>query len=519
VRIVPLLALLVLGCDKAEPTDSDAPPPPTTGDGGDSGDGGDGGDGGDTDLPDAVTTVTLGVETNPALVTELHLTVTFSEPATAAVTCTLDSDWSEVHLAESDGAATEHALRMGGLLADADYTCVAAPTSVTSPSSVVQTVHTPALPAGLPTASAEASSTLEMTGAYTLFTHQQLCEESVDIRLVVVDPQGRIRWYLLLPTEGYADMGAEITPDGRVLWGGISASAPGEGAPRTITTGLEEIWRADYPGADALEFHHMAEMSDAGVVTTLIDVPAYAGAREITGFEIHEIDPATDTLAWSWSIQSAIDSGALSTDRIEDFGGNWAGRMQDGVGEVVAVSLCDSNQVIGVDPDDGAVRWVMGQSATLELVGDGAVWPACQHGPDTREDRILLYDNAWESATSRVVEYQIDAAAGTATELWSWTEDRWVEWIWGDADYLSDERVLVARGHIECFSGGDGPSQIVEIDRSGEVVHRLALGDDADAVHNADRADGCALFANADYCAGVRDRVEALAVYLDSPAG
>jgi len=148
--LLPAVLLLAPGCrDKAAPADSSDPPPPTTGDDTDGG-GGDGGGGGDTDLPDGVTTVDFSGESNPELVTELSFEVTFSGPATAAVACTLDSDWGQLHLAESSAAAERHTIRVGGLLPGSDYTCVAAPTSVTEAAPMIATARTADLAAGCP---------------------------------------------------------------------------------------------------------------------------------------------------------------------------------------------------------------------------------------------------------------------------------------------------------------------------------------------------------------------------------
>ena len=98
------------------------------------------------------------------------------------------------------------------------------------------------------------------------------------------------------------------------------------------------------------------------------------------------------------------------------------------------------------------------------------------------------------------MEYAIDAAAGTATETWSWTEDGWREFAWGDVDYYGD-RVIIGRGHLDAWGDGEGPTQVMEVERdTGTVAWRLLFDDEADAVYSADHIDGCDLFAETSRC-------------------
>ena len=172
--------------------------------------------------------------------------------------------------------------------------------------------------------------------------------------------------------------------------------------------------------------------------------------------------------------------------------------------------------LIAVDPKTDEIAWQLGDRGNLELVGGGSM-PHCQHGPDTDGQRLLLYDNdGWFAGETRIVEYEIDAPSGTVQQTWEWTEPGWSEPIWGDVDYLGDDRILIARAH-SCLSFSDATerSHLIEVDRTtDEVVWRAVLGDSDDGIYNIDRIGGCELFGNARFCPDVADRLEALATQL-----
>ena len=428
---------------------------------------------------------------NPSLVLEKIITVALDEPAALAVRCTRDDLPSEVHLLESAEPSTTHELRLAGLVAETDYSCVVAPVDVDAPAPIPVAFTTDALPSSIPSAVGVASG--EPGAAYTLMPHQRLMLDELSIRLVLMDNDGAVRWYYPLPIEGYADMGAEYFGDGLFLWGGVSGSEAGEGAPRLVSVSHEEIYRADYEGASEHEYHHIAERQPDGTVVTLVDEG---------NFQVHQVDVATDTLVWSWKLE---DHPGI----VDGYGdANWAGVMTAGDGsETMVISLCEEFEVIGVDMATGELAWSLGEEGTLELTAGSR--PRCQHGLGVKGDRLLLYDNG-ARPTSRAVEYALDVASGTIAETWSWTEDGWSELGWGDVDYLGDDRVVIARGHASGW-GDEGPSQIIELDMTDDSeIWRLSFGDDDDSVYSADRIDGCALFSDTSRCPALAERLAEL---------
>jgi len=458
--------------------------------------------------------LSVEVSSNPTLRLEAVVDVELSAAASVAVACSRSDRADEVHLVESISAKTSHRLRVNGLVAETTYACVAAAVDVLNPAPMAFTVTTEGLPSQIPNVSATGNAEAMVDGPYTLFSHQRLCMGQDTIRLVAIDPDGVVRWHFGVPATGSLDMGAEYWGEGLFLWGGVSASEIGAGRPRLITASHEVVYTASYPQSDIL-FHHTAEKQSDGTILTLVEEMAYAGDREFTGFAVHQIDPATDQLTWYWNAQVAIDAGTLSTSWVTDYGANWAGVVNDGVRDAVVVSMCDTEQMIAIDPVSGDLVWALGERSPLELVGSDE-WLKCSHGSDVAGNRILAYDNGgWDDPVTRVVEYAIDATAGTATQTWEWREPEWSEPIWGDVDYLSGDHVLITKGHSCISPTEDAVSELVEVDRAtDEVVWRAALGIAGDGVYNANRIGGCELFANARFCPEVAERLTALEPWL-----
>ena len=453
----------------------------------------------DTGRPPVVAEVLdLRVADNPGLVLEKVVTITLSGPAALALRCARDDRPTEIHLVESTDPAETHVVRVAGLAPDREYTCTVAPVDVQAPAPRDFRVTTEPLPSDIPSATAQAAGV--PAAEYTLVPHQRLDAGETSIRLLLFDNEGVVRWYYPLPVEGYADMGAEYYGDGLFLWGGVSASAPGAGAPRLVTVSHEEVYRAAYEGAAGHSYHHIAERQPDGTVVTLVDEG---------DFQVHQVDLETDTLVWSWRLS---DHPEIEVSSYGD--ANWAGIMtrQDG-GQTMVISMCADYEVLGVDMETGALAWSLGADGTLTLT-DGTL-PRCQHGLDIDGQALLLHDNG-ARPTSRAVEYTLDEAASSITQTWEGTEAGGSELGWGDVDYLGTDRVVVTRSHAESW-GDEGPSQVIELDRTDDSeVWRLAFDSDEDSIYSADRIGGCALFGDTSRCPALAARLGELAAWFQA---
>lgn len=138
-------------------------------------------------------------------------------------------------------------------------------------------------------------------------------------------------------------------------------------------------------------------------------------------------------------------------------------RIDDGSGDYL-VSARHLDAVFRVDRDGSSgreVEWVLGGAAgvanaggapRLTIVGDPLGGPLRQHDARMSGDVVTLFDNGTDVAgrPARVVAYEVDAAAGTATMLWQLLEPAGrTSPSQGSARVTPDGSVLVAWGGLQ----------------------------------------------------------------------
>ena len=460
-------------------------------------------------------TGTTGTGTpTPAMIVDAHevslhsvgLTAQFSVALSAAaplsVECTTLSSPADL-LVVTSPAASEHQVTVPGLLADSTWTCVLA----TADDSTDLQVIVPPLPEDFPTWVIESPGT--PWGTYTAFDYWTHREGDGQTRTIIVDPEGRPRWFRDR-LEG-PDPGIEVkwTGDELVMAGGGSQS---DGLP-PMGIGLDgqEHWRFPYTADGAGIWHHDVIVLDDGTVMSMAESENVDGDGDtFTGLRIEARDPATGEITWSWDSQASVDAGVIPAKGIH---GNALQVVEDerGTGLWVSAKLIDA--LFRIDMATGAItdRVGVGGDFTLlhpsgEELGDEE-WFYGQHAPEFRGDRVLMYDNGVRSPLaddekhSRALELELDMTARTATVVWSYTEDFWLEPNWGDADRLPNGDTFITIGHCwSCDDNGGGRTRLVEVDGEGAQVWRLVFDGSRDAVYRSDRLDGCALFNNRRYC-------------------
>lgn len=482
------------------PTDSGATTPDDTGTTGDTG---------TTDTtPVDVPGLTLTPNDNP--VTAVQVGLLLDTAATASVTCTATGDGTDEHRLEALAATTEHSWTLHGLLASETYSCTAQADGLDLAGRTAVTTGT--LPADLVEGAVTTSSTLAMTGAYTLYNHKGFCDGEQTHRLVMVDPEGRVRWYW----DGLdSDFGVGVVSDylgeGQV----ISAGGTGESAGPRVSN-LDGDLLYETPSDWGIVFHHYAERLSSGHLLSVAKADDENAAGDTwEGTHLIEHDPETDAIVREWRTQQAVDAGEYEVFDVgatgDNLNTNWV--SSDAAGDWY-LSLCGAQQLAKLDPDSGDVIWVMGPNLGWALVDDtGAAldatdWPQCQHGAEVLDvNRVLVYDNGRDRLEARAAEFVIDPDTHVVTRTWVWTEPDWYEQAWGDVDQLTDDRVLIGIGHCSCCTpSSDNVTRILEVDRpSGEVVWRMELPADDSVLYQASRIDGCDVFNNTRFCPALAD--------------
>jgi hypothetical protein len=402
-----------------------------------------------------------------------------------------------------------------GLLADTEYHCTllqpAEATTADEADAVAEVGPLRTPPRAIPAPWSVTDHVPERrSGAYTLFNLGDANHDDEAHLLVMVDPEGRVRWVHVIDRTSF-DCDARYLDDGTVLYGG------GQGiVPTVVALDGEVLWTAP-ERAEAERYHHHTERLDDGTVLALRhtrEVPP-EGEGEVgqswRGVRIEHIAP-DGTTPWSWESQRAVDDGWLPVP-----GANasdpWHANSARVLDDVTYLNLRQPSLLLAIAAD-GAVQWRLGPRGDFTLLdADGRPlsdehWFHAAHDPEPHADadgtlRVLFHDNGYGRDTappySQVLELVVDPVARTATRTWTWTEPGWYEPVWGDADELPDGGVLVARGH--CRTCGNGTSEIIEVDRpSGDVDWRLRFTGDPQSLYRAQRIDGCAIFHHVGYC-------------------
>ncbi|MCA9493877.1 MAG: aryl-sulfate sulfotransferase, partial [Myxococcales bacterium] len=450
---------------------------------------------------------------------EARLEVDTSVASSVAVACVLDGDPSEVHLVEDAVAGTSHRLSMGGLLADADYTCTARTVCPETPDRATAAMSTPNPSSRAPDLDVRVDRAAR--GDEYLVTHlTQACFTQSDLALVY-DRDGRPRFRYDLPLSPGISIEFRYLGDDKFSWGG-GWDPTQYGRPRVIDLYRGELYDSGvgFPDLATSLFHHDGYVMPDGRVLTLEEERVQGRQGTFRGFRVRRLDPTTNTVDFDYHSQRAFDEGHLPGGSGDVWHAN-AVQIREVAGqEVLYVSLCNAQKIAAIDVATGNWRWTFGQGEDFSVVDTAgrpvtnAPFPACQHGPETDGQTLLVYDNGVNRGSSRVAEYSLDESTHVATLNWTWTEPDWYETTMGDVEYLPSGHVLVTMAHGECFSSNRGDvTTFVEIDPvTGNKLWDARYPVPNDMAYRGDWADACALFANAKYCSTVRDRLADLSL-------
>jgi hypothetical protein len=441
----------------------------------------------------------------------IALDVTLPRAGALDVLCTSPDDPEERLLVTSSTPAKHHAPRVPGLLPDTRYDCqIATSRGVASDVVSLRTGEVPELPELLVDGAP--------SYAYSLFNTQLGVRGGKQNSgyVVVADPEGRARWVYEVGNQLIVDIDAARVDGGFHIgggWGWIGENLPNRGVFVDLNDAGEVLLRRDAPDV-GLGFNHHSERLADGATLGLTFSDDHLGDVAWTGVGIELWHPERGVV-WSWTSQELVDDGQVAEAYPEGgspYHANAVAFVDDDVGEAAWVSLYFARQLWRIDRATGARTDTFGLRGDFTLYDtSGALlpeeqWPHVQHGPDWTEDgRVLMYDNGTHrpgQLQSRVVEYAVDVARREATLLWQWSEPGWYDPQLGDADYLPNGNILIAKGFILAASPASAvqASQVVEVTRDGEVVFRLSVGDPEWPLFRAQAIDGCDLFANGRYC-------------------
>jgi hypothetical protein len=236
--------------------------------------------------------------------------------------------------------------------------------------------------------------------------------------VVIVDATGAVVWYHL-DTSGLEPLRARLSDDkSRVLYNEVSVDEPSEDSAivEVALDGSDERSRpVPLLGPDFLELPD-------GTLATLTADPNADGVRDDSIVEVG----ADGNLSKVWSVSDCFDLAQLPGDSSASAGA-YANSLDyvdaaDPAERAYYVGLRNFSSIVKVLPETGECAWVLGTTAaTLKFSEDSAAF-VHQSGFDVYGGRALVMDNGAPADTSRVVEYELDAKAGTASERQSYLE-------------------------------------------------------------------------------------------------
>lgn len=309
--------------------------------------------------------------------------------------------------------------------------------------------------------------------------------DGVEGYAVAYDHEGVPVWWVASGEEGpFTDV--YPSPDGR----GVIYQTTDPKLLEDIATVTFRAWNGEVISTTRTPngHHDFVVLPDGSYGFCMIDVRDVeidGEAVTVVGDAIGEIpaggDPETDVR----TVWSAWDAFTMRATPAEDshfypFGLDWTHcnglAYEPATGEAAngkyLVSMYELGSVTQVDAATGATDWILGGLDGTLTIPDGEGFLVA-HSPEPVAGGLRLFNNRATEETpphSRVLEYQIDEAAGSASLVESIDlTGEYFSFILGDSNALPDDHLLVSWGSL---------GMLTELDANREVVWQgeLPLG-------------------------------------------
>jgi len=284
---------------------------------------------------------------------------------------------------------------------------------------------------------------------------------------VILDADGEYAWWYAPPEIDYRITRATLSRDGSaVLY--LGYVPPSEG----LSFETRDLVRVPLDGSapEVIELtgphHDFVELPDGTIATIAYDTREVDG-EEVVGDRVLELRPDGSEV----EIWSAWDDFEFAGQGETTLGWTHANALDyDEADDAYYVSLCNLSSIVKVDRASGQMLWRLGGSAgDFELQPDPGPLFDSQHQFQRLDGGIVVFDNQLEDFDgSRVVQYDLDANAGTAEQRWLYRAD--------------PPLVCIALGDVHRFDDGDtlvtwsSAGQVDRVSADGEVVWQLNTG-------------------------------------------
>lgn len=258
---------------------------------------------------------------------------------------------------------------------------------------------------------------------------------------VIFDNEGRLVWYAAQDEEVNSPVRARVTRDGRgvVCNEVVSADKPFGSLDFRAWSG-EPIDRWEILGVS----HDFVEVEEGRFATIAVEKHNVDGEL-VLGDRVTIADGEAEEDVWS--AFDSFDPATTSVDRPE---GSWTHSNaldHDPDAGVFHLGVRNFDSIVTIDAASGEVIDGLGGEANTGWTFPGVDRAfGYQHQFEFFEDRVLVFDNGDDSYDdTRVVEYALDPATKTATEVWDFhfSPQQWL-FALGDVARLDDGSTLIA---------------------------------------------------------------------------
>lgn len=291
---------------------------------------------------------------------------------------------------------------------------------------------------------------------------------------VIYDHGGEPIWWYGLDAEDAVFADTRMRPDGS----GVLLQVM-DGSRRTDIGALLSV---DWSGETAVETrleggHHafvvLADGTRAWCATDVRDVSIDGTTYAVVGDTIRELGPGLEAESDVRTVWSAWDTLPMRADPASDSGFypeglDWThcnGLAYDETADAYVMSAFALGSVVSVSRTAGTPNWVLGgEDGEFTFVGgDGFVQA---HSPEPHAGGMRLFSNRNggedEPLYSRVIDYELDLEARTATEVSGISlNKKYFSYILGDSNPLPDEHLLISWGSTGVFTEVNANRELV----------------------------------------------------------
>jgi hypothetical protein len=359
----------------------------------------------------------------------------------------------------SEESSREHSQLLLGLTADTPYYYrVVVDEGSDEKKSAIKDVRTGYLPPGVPSPDVTGSGQDGLIFAALLGSNNGV---------YVLNPEGQIVWYWR-DDRGLQTVRAHLSRDRKsVLYNAAKASGEPSEDSEIVRVALDgsETTNINVPNL-AHDFLELPDGRFAAIVVETIEVDG----EEVKSNAIVEVTLDGD-VTQVWSATDCFDPETdMSSEPLQ--GWTLANSLDyDEEEDVYYFGTRGLSSIVRINRDTYECEWVFGALGDIGFA-DGALQFLHQHQFQVMGDRVIVYDNDGgnDDVTkfSRVVEYEIDFDAGTATDVWSFSAEQEVYTpVLGEAVRLSNGDTLIDWSYA---------GRIERVTADGESIWRLNTG-------------------------------------------